>query len=74
MNFDPNMYGGEVRLRAPPGPAGWGLNIEFEHSVGGKLRWLIRLWDLNVASPIIEAGSAPAYRIDPAYSQNAGNR
>ena len=32
-----------VRWRAPPISAGWGLNIEFEHGFGGKLRWLIRL-------------------------------
>ena len=32
-----------ARLRAQPVPAGWGLNIEFEHGFGGKLRWLIRL-------------------------------
>ena len=29
--------------RAHPVSAGWGLNIEFEHGFGGKLRWLIRL-------------------------------
>ena len=39
-----------------------GLNIEFEHGFGGKLRWLIRAladWDLNVASPIIESRVRP---------------
>jgi len=29
--------------RNPFQPAGPGLNIEFEHGFGGKLRWLIRL-------------------------------
>ena len=30
-------------LARATGLAGWGLNIEFEHGFGGKLRWLIRL-------------------------------
>jgi len=30
-------------LARAPVSAGWGLNIEFEHGFGGKLRWLIRL-------------------------------
>jgi len=36
----PTSYGVLAR-RAPPVSAGWGLNIEFEHGFGGKLRWLI---------------------------------
>ena len=49
-------------------PAGWGSNSEFEHSFGGKLRWLIRLQTALGSECCLPnnrvAGSAPAYRID----------
>ena len=42
VNFDPNMLNA-IRMRAPRTSRLLGLNIEFEHGFGGKLRWLIRL-------------------------------
>ena len=55
------MYMYMYRWRAPPISAGWGLNIEFERSFGGKSRWRVRLQTgvLNIASPIIESGFGP---------------
>ena len=39
--------------RAPPVSAGWGSNIEFERSFGGKSRWRVRLQTgvLNICLP-----------------------
>ena len=39
----PRTYVAKVRWRAPRFGRLLGLNIEFEPSFGGKLRWLIRL-------------------------------
>ena len=42
-----------LRGRTQPVPAGWGLNIKFEHSFGGKSRWRVRLQTggLNICLP-----------------------
>jgi len=40
-----------VPWRAQPISTGWGLNIEFEHSLGGKSRW-------RVFAPVGVAGLA----------------
>jgi len=71
-----NLRNKQMDWRAQPVSSGWGLNIEFEHGFGGKLKLLIWGGSERCLPYNRVAGSAPAYRIsildDPAYSQNAG--
>ena len=51
--LDPLLLCRPVHWRAHPFSAGWGLNIEFEPSFGGKSRWRVRLQTgvLNICLP-----------------------